>query len=380
MSGGERLPLLLIGSTVLAAAALLILGGPRARVWITPRIERVWVVSAALGDQVASAAPRQAVQGTPVTLYAIVQARPWGADTSQLYGPVDRVVLEPEGEPVTVEEWNRWWLPLAILWFKVEPAYPFENAEFDPSFGPDQIPYTDHYQVSWGFGFSHAADIRPSGDAYPDWTTGTMRFSARAVIRSARERILQSAAAPAAEGVGAATLAERPHRVTIRAGDDAFGHFQGFAGLPYVPIESPQPPGEHPAERYMGGTVLAFWLQAQRLAGAYDGILVNWEQLPNIAELVIEDMFLARDGIYYHTDDPRRPVTFDEVRAGDLLTIEDHVGVLYEDRGPGGAGDGVLSRWDRLLEAYFEPLRETAAGDAFIEGVTVYRLGVQENR
>lgn len=380
MRGGERLPLLLIGSTVLSAAALLILGLPRARAWITPRIERVWVVSAALGDRVASATAREVLDGTPVTLYAILQARPRGADVARLYGPVERVVLELGAEPVTVERWSRWWLPAEILWFKVEPAHPFDNAEFDPSFGPDQIAYSDHYQVSWGFGSSHAADIRPSGDAYPDWTTGTMRFSARAVVRNRQERILQRAAAPGAAGVGATGLADRPHRVTIRGGDDVFGRLQGFAGLPYVPIESPQGPGEHPAERYLGGTVLAFWLQAQRLVGAYDGGLVSWEQLPHIAELLIEDMFLARDGTYYHTDDPLRPVTFDQVHPGDLLTIEDHVGVLYEDRGPGGAGDGVLNRWDRLLEAYFEPLRDTAAGDAFIEGVSVYRLRAPRNR
>jgi len=100
----------------------------------------------------------------------------------------------------------------------------------------------------------------------------------------------------------------------------------------------------------------------------------GWEELEERGTIVVAEMFLAVDGIYYHTDDPLRPVTFDEVQAGDLLSIEDHVGVLYQDRGPGGGGDGVLNRWDRLLGGYFEPLRDMPVEDAFHSGITVYRL------
>jgi hypothetical protein len=92
---------------------------------------------------------------------------------------------------------------------------------------------------------------------------------------------------------------------------------------------------------------------------------------------VVEEMFLAEDGIYYYTDDPFRPVTFDEVHPGDLLSIEDHVGVLYQDRSPGGGGDGVLNKWDRLLGGYFEPLRGMPVEEAFHSGIIVYRLVVQ---
>ena len=123
----------------------------------------------------------------------------------------------------------------------------------------------------------------------------------------------------------------------------------------------------------MAATVLDFWIAALR-AGGQDVDFTSWEELPTVAETVVADMFLARDGNYYFANDPLRAVTFDVVRPGDLLAIEDHVGVLYEDRGPGGAGDGILNRWDRLLGAYFEPLRDIALGDAFEADVTVYRL------
>ena len=63
------------------------------------------------------------------------------------------------------------------------------------------------------------------------------------------------------------------------------------------------------------------------------------------------------------------------MRVGDLVSIEDHVGVLYQDRGPGGGGDGVLNGVDRLLGGYFEPLRDMPLRDAFISGITVYRIG-----
>jgi len=108
--------------------------------------------------------------------------------------------------------------------------------------------------------------------------------------------------------------------------------------------------------------------------GAYDGPLLAWDRLPDVADVVVADMFLANDGIYYYTDDPMQPVRFGEVQVGDLLTIEDHVGVVYQDRGRGGGGDGLLGGEDRLLEAYFEPLRETAAGEAFVSDITVYRV------
>lgn len=365
---------MLIGSTVMSAALLLIVGIPRGRAWFTPRIERVWVVSAALGDPVAGVAPSETLEGTPVTLYALIEARPRGADATVIYGTLDTAVLEPGSEAVQVHPWSDWWLQPEFFWFKVAPTYPFANDDFDATFTAAQIEYTDSYQVSWGFGWSHAADIRPVADAYPDWSTGTMRFRAQAVIRDSSERFLQRAESPGGDAVSAPSAAQAPHRVTVRAGDDGFGHLLAFAGLPYVPFSAITAPGTHPVERVLGGTVLGFWLQAQRLAGTYHGPLVSWERLDEIADLVVDDMFLANDGTYYFTSDPRQPVTYDAVQPGDLLVIEDHIGVLYEDRGPGGGGDGILNRWDRLLEAYFGPLRDTAAGDAFVADTSVYRL------
>jgi hypothetical protein len=57
-----------------------------------------------------------------------------------------------------------------------------------------------------------------------------------------------------------------------------------------------------------------------------------------------------------------------------MVTIDDHVGILFEDRGPGGGGDGLLNRWDRILGGYFEPLRALQIGDGFHADIRVYRL------
>ena len=65
---------------------------------------------------------------------------------------------------------------------------------------------------------------------------------------------------------------------------------------------------------------------------------LSWEELPQHATTVVEEMFLATDDAYYFTDDPLQPVTFEDVQPGDLLAIEDHVGILYQDRSPGGGG------------------------------------------
>lgn len=371
----EQLRLLLIGSTVVAAALSVVVGVPRARAWMTPRLGRVWVASAALGDRAATIAPRDELEGTPVTLYAIVEARPFPGREPVLYGSVDSVVMEPGAAAVPVQEWRAWWYPLEFLWFKIEPALAFGNEEFAADYVAARIPYTQSYQVSWGLGWRHAAEVRPTADAYPSWSTGTMRFAIQAVIRDARERILQRAESPGTENVAEGDPRRAPHRLTMRGGDDAFGRILGYAGLPYVPLVGDPAEREHAVAAYLGGTVLDFWLAAARAAGEYEGPLVGWESLPEVAEVVVQEMFLARDdGAYYYSDDPRRRVSWRDVRAGDLLAIEDHVGVLYEDRGPGGGDDGILNRWDRALDAYFEPLGDSALGDAFVSGITVYRI------
>lgn len=368
----ETLRLLLIGSTVVAATLTLWFGVPLLQSWSTPRLERVWVVSSSIGDEVASSAPRETLSGTPVTLYAIVEATRRGQ--RRFYGPVGRARLGGEGaEVVEVEPWSAWWNALEILWFKVEPVHGFDNESFAVDFSAADIPYGETFMIAWGFRDRHAADIVPTGDAYPRVDVGTMRYKAQAVVRDTRDRVLDEAVSPGPEGVHATAIAEQPYRVTVRAGDSALATLQGYAGLPYVPLMTALAPPEHPATRFIGGTILDFWIATQRRLGA-DLPFFGWEQLADHGEVVVAEMYLADDGAYYHSDDPLRPVTFDEVEAGDLLSIEDHVGVLYQDRGPGGAGNGVLDGADRLLGGYFEPLRDMPLRDAFHAGITVYRL------
>ncbi len=368
----DKLRLALIGSSVIAAALSIWFGIPRFQSWNTPRLQRVWVVSSTLGDEMASAAPKDVLAGSPVSLYAVVETTRRGRRA--FYGPVDRIRLGDEGaEVVEVEPWSSWWNALEILWFKVEPIYGFYNENFETDFDPSTITYSETFLLDWGFRDQHAADIRPTGDAYPRLDVGTMRFKAQAVVRDLSDRVLDEAVSPGPGGVHAAGVDEQPHRVTVRASADVLGVLQGYCGLPYVPL-SPAPAGQHPTARFIGGTILDFWIATRRGLGSEQMEFFDWQQLPDVAEIVVADMFLGDDGIYYHTDDPQRPVTFDEVAVGDLLSIEDHVGVLYQDRGPGGPGDGVLGASDRLLGGYFEPLRDMTLEEAFLSGITVYRI------
>jgi len=370
----DTLRLLLIGWTIVIALVCVWLGWPRLRFWLTPQPERVWVVSAALGDTMASAAPKEVLAGLPVTLFAVVETDA-GNGERRFYGPVRRARLGgPDSEPVDVEPWSDWWYDLQVLWFKVEPLYSFDNETFSTEFAPDDIQYFGTFMLAWGFEASHAADISPTGDAFPRQDVGTMRFKAQAVIRDPRDRILGEAQSAGAESVHAAALEDQPHRVTIRASTAPLGFVTGYAGLPYVPILQPVPPERHPAAQYIGGTILDFWIDTQRSMGASSLPFMSWEELPQYATTVVEEMFLANDDAYYFTDDPLRPVTFEDVQPGDLLAIEDHIGILYQDRSPGGGGDGLLNRWDRILGGYFEPIRDMAMGDAFVSGITVYRL------
>jgi len=369
----ETLRLLLIGSTVVAAALSIWFGIPRLRAWSTPRLQRVWVVSSSIGDEVASAAPKEILAGSPVTLYAVVETRLRGR--RRFFGPVGRVRLGAEGaEVVEVEPWSDWWNALEILWFKVEPVFGFDNETFSPDFEGDAIAYGETFMFAWGFRDRHAADVTATGDDYPRVEVGTMRYKAQAVVRDVRDRVLDEAVSPGLEGVHARDIAAQPHRVTVRASRAPLGVLQGYAGLPYVPVRAGYAPADHPATRFIGGTILDFWIATQRSLGADEMPFFGWQELATRGEVVVDEMFLADDGIYYHMNDPLRPVTFEEVRVGDLLSIEDHVGVLYQDRGPGGAGDGLLNGVDRLLGGYFEPLRDMPLSDAFISGITVYRM------
>ncbi len=372
----ETVRKLLLASSVIAAALSIWFGIPRLQSWNTPRLERVWVVSSSLGDEVASAGPKEVLAGTPVNLYAVVETTRRGQ--RRFYGPVDRARLGDEGaEIVDVEPWSTWWNALEVLWFKVEPLYGFFNEGFDAEFDAREIGYGETFMLAWGFRDQHAADITPTGDAFPRIEVGTMRFKAQAVVRDVRDRVLDDATSPGPQDVHLATVAERPHRVTVSAGDGLLGAMQGYSGLPYVPLDAGRSPLEHAAERFIGGTILDFWIAASRRRGAPEMEFFGWEQLADHGQVVVEEMFLADDGTYYFTNDPLRPVTFDDVRVGDLISIEDHVGVLYQDRGPGGAGDGLLNSVDRLLGGYFEPLRDMPLGDAFVSGITVYRIGVR---
>ena len=83
-----------------------------------------------------------------------------------------------------------------------------------------------------------------------------MRFKAQAAIRDVRDRVLGEATSPGAEGVHAVTIAEQPHRVTVRASDAPLGQVQAFAGLPYVPLPRGLRPEAHPTNRFIAGTIL----------------------------------------------------------------------------------------------------------------------------
>lgn len=339
-------------------------------------MERVWVVSSRLGDDMASISPKEVLAGEPVNLYAVVETTLHGR--RRFFGPVDRMRFGESGtEVVDVESWSTWWNSLEILWFKVEPVYGFDNENFKSDFDPGEIRYRETFMLAWGFRNQHAADTMPTGDDFPRVAVGTMRFKAQAVVRDVRDRVLDKASSSGLEGVHTTMITEQPHRVTVRASDDALGVIQGYAGLPYVPVSNDLLASDHPAARFIGGTILDFWIATKRVLGAADMQFFGWEELGEWGTVVVEEMFLADDGIYYYTGDPVRPVTFDEVQVGDLLSIEDHIGVLYQDRSPGGGGDGVLNKWDRLLGGYFEPLRDMPVEEAFHSGITVYRLAVQ---
>ena len=77
-------------------------------------MERVWVVSSRLGDDMASISPKEVLAGEPVNLYAVVETTLHGR--RRFFGPVDRMRFGESGtEVVDVESWSTWWNSLEIL-------------------------------------------------------------------------------------------------------------------------------------------------------------------------------------------------------------------------------------------------------------------------
>ena len=126
-------------------------------------MERVWVVSSRLGDDMASISPKEVLAGEPVNLYAVVETTLHGR--RRFFGPIDRMRFGESGtEVVDVESWSTWWNSLEILWFKVEPVYGFDNENFKSAFDPGEIRYRETFMLAWGFRNQHAADTMPTGD------------------------------------------------------------------------------------------------------------------------------------------------------------------------------------------------------------------------
>jgi len=165
-------------------------------------------------------------------------------------------------------------------------------------------------------------------------------------------------------------LSPRVMRVSYRTGDDFLGWMSSFFDVPYVFGSTP---GQ--VERYVGVDCADSLVGALRRSTGGRQRYTSVGGIGRLAESV-GDVLIQRRGERVLRSGDGEPVTLrwgEDVRAGDLLAIDyaddpdgdlprawDHIGVLLEDRGPGGRPDGILGGDDLLRHMGLRGLTDEA--------------------
>lgn len=307
------------------------------------------------------------------------------------------VVFGDDGRPGHVSWTQAGCGPLRVAWSRVEPRMQHERL---PAPNPDLKIYANAVV----FGPRHGAwlgydrleylqtplpgagaepvlrvrDARPGpgagvparGGPYAD--LGVMRLAATLEADGQRRETPGAADAPAGQ------IGDRVFRYTYRGGDDFLGWLTTFFNVPYL-FGSAGQGGRSQAERYIGADCADVLVAALRRAGHrrldYTSVTGLVSALRKVGGPVIvrpcpaappaplaPSASAAPAPTCAAPGDPPPLAIGEKVRPGDLLALDyvgaadlprdwDHIGVLAEDRGPGGAPDGVLGPEDLFLDS-----------------------------
>lgn len=301
-----------------------------------------------------------------------------------------------DGRPVVFGEWGRGRVSFAgagcgalhVSWRRVEPRMqhlrtPAPNRDiavyanavvFGPQHGRwlgyDRIEYVESPLPGDG-PVLLVRDARPGPEAgVPPreprhGALGTMRLAATVV--SDGERLSTPDASDAPGGL----VSDRVLRYSFRQGDDLVGWLTSYFNVPYL-FGSAGAGARNQAERYLGADCADVLVAALRRGGArleYSSVAGLVSALRPVAGPVLIRPCEGAAGCAAPqaspgtSPDPAAPrLRFGvDVRPGDFLALDyvdaavlprawDHIGAVVEDRGPGGAPDGVLGPEDLLAD------------------------------
>lgn len=326
-----------------------------------------------------SPAPRCELAGEPWLVGAVGAGRPARQVDTRFGEPIAVYVVAPgrlDGKRVEFSELpgETSWAgsgcpPLAIRWRRVEPR--MEHVETPPPnpglaiyanaivFGPrhgawigyDRLEYVEHALPAGDDRWTLAVgDARPSDAALlgardpGDHDLGTARLAATLTPSGGEPR-----ATPGAAATERGAISDRVFRYSVRRGDDLVGWLTAYFNVPYV-FGSAGVGKRSQAERFVGtdcaDLIVAALRRSDRPDLGYSSVGGLVRKLHRVAEPF--DVPSAAPAGYAPV--PGDILALGYLGASELPRAWDHIVVLVADRGPGGAGDGLLGSEDLVAD------------------------------
>lgn len=315
-----------------------------------PSIEKVYIASK-VDTNIASTQSKNARLDQEVTLYTIIESELNGKKV--YFGDLDSV--EIKDKKIYPKRWDENYGSIDIDWFKVESMlgnYP-EKAD---------ISYKETKQ-KWRK-WSNKANAHPSDKRIDLFKgLGTMRFK----INIKYNNLAYSTAGK--ESVDEFGIKKNVHRISFRKDDTEIGWAYAWCNLPYQwgsrSINDQLPAEQHQTERFIAQDCADLVVGAARFSGK-NNLNYTWSNgLESQSNIVteIEGMdenlnFLNKYGNIIRYGNKRN-----EVRLGDKLLGQRHVGILARDSGSRGKPDGILNAYDIMFHTLFDYPQEVYLGE-----------------
>jgi len=316
-------------------------------------LSNAYIVSKTEQESIATSAPKYPTIDDTVSLYLVLQGKKDGE--TRYFSEIGDMVID--GRDIQQDKISRWdesrYGSLSINWFKVEPTQHYLS-NTDPEWHWEKIDYAEtnfNNDNKW----SVFADVNPT-HLKPQNGMGTMRY--KVVVNYGNGKL----STPGAESYGKTGINDNVHRISVRGntGIPIVDWAYSFMNQPYI-WGSATPTGkdkDHQSDRYIGADCADLVVAAARKAGhniSYGGSHnISPNDLRRDTEFISEKPELNNDGIY-RENGKKVEIDEDNVRIGDVVLYNRHVGILTQDLPP----IGFLSSNDMIIHTLFkEPMEE----------------------
>jgi len=330
-------------------------------------IEDVYVVSKIEGDKLASSKPKYPTIDDKTNLYLVLKAKEKGKTI--YFSEISDFVLDSKKiHNSKISKWDtKKHGDLSVGWFKVEPAQRcLDNTNNGWHWEKVKYKETPFKKDAWVI----EADVDPTF-LVPQKGKGTMRFKAKISYNS------KMVSSPGAESYGKTGIKENVPRISVRGntGIPIVDWGYSFMNQPYIwGSESPTGKDEnHQSERYIGADCADLVVAAARKAGhkiKYGG---SHNLSPNDArrdtEFISREPVLYTDGVYRKNGKPVK-INQENVKIGDIVLYNRHVGILTKDLSP----VGILSSKDLVLHTLFKEPMEEPISQAYSPKFSIVRF------